>query len=70
MSDKDDPYHLGNILIQRSRRPSEIYCGAAAFEGWLYLSHLATGRGCGAAAFEALSCGRDRVRWPAPLAVF
>ncbi len=28
------------------------------------------GSHCGAAAFGALSCGRDRVRWPVPLAGF
>ncbi len=27
------------------------------------------GSHCGAAAFEALSCGRDRVRWSVPLAI-
>ncbi len=28
------------------------------------------GSHCGAAAVEALSCGRDRVRWPVPLAFY
>ncbi len=28
------------------------------------------GSHCGAAAFEVLSCGRDRVRWPVPLVFY
>ncbi len=37
--------------------------------GFLVPAKGLRGSHCGAALFEALSCGRDRVRWAVPLAV-
>ena len=41
--------------------------GAPFRRGFLVPASDVRGSHCGAAAFEALSCGRDRVRWPVPL---
>ena len=41
--------------------------GVSARRGFLVPPNGLRGSHCGA-AFEALSCGRDRVRWPVPLA--
>ncbi len=39
---------------------------SARMAAWMPPNGL-RGSHCGAAAFEVLSCGRDRVRWPVPL---
>ncbi len=51
-----------------------MLCSMAPLEfplrrGFLVPANGLRGSRCAAAAFEALSCGRDRVRWPVPLAV-
>ncbi len=42
--------------------------GVPSGRGFVVLPNGLRGSHCGAAAVEVLSCGRDRVRWPVPLA--
>ncbi len=58
-----DKRTLAEAPATRYRRAAAVTVPAWRAPNGLRGSH------CGAVAFDALSCGRDRVRWPVPLAV-
>ncbi len=57
---QDGPNPVTNLTLAPLESPLR--------RGFLVPPNGVRGSHCGAAAFEALSCGRGRVRWPVPLA--
>ncbi len=59
------------VVFIQSWNPYHVIELAPAYVGAFFVApNDLRGSHCGAAALEALSCGRDRVRWPVPLAFY